>query len=105
MNAGNQAALSLVRSVLIALGAFIVANGWASTEMVNQAVGVAMIVVPAIWGMAQKAQAEKSAKARETSAVQAGITATKAGAAPATVGPIGPLHAAVIIKEFAPDKP
>lgn len=105
MNAGNQAALSLTRSVLIAFGAFIVANGWATAEMVNQGIGAAMIVLPAIWGMVQKAQAEKSAKARETSAVQAGITAVKVGAAPVTVGPIGPLHAAVIIREFAPNKP
>lgn len=102
MDPTNQAVLSTLRSVLIYAGAIVTMKGWASSEMVSEGIGVLMAVIPAAWGIIQKYQADHSTKVRETSAVQAGVVASRAGAAPSLANSIDHADAKELIQTFAP---
>lgn len=72
-NATLQAFMSAVRSILIAIGATLVARGYLTDENANSIVGALLVIGPLIWGVAQKFMAEREAKKRETVAVNVGV--------------------------------
>lgn len=80
-NATLQALLSAVRSVLIAIGATLVARGYLTNENANEITGGLLVIVPLLWGIAQKFWSERQTKTREVIAVNSGIVV-----ADATVG-------------------
>lgn len=95
-----QAALSVLRSVLIALGAFFVSKGFLTSEGLDQLVGAILLIVPVGWGIWQKFQAERSAKKREVIAVNVGFVV-----ADATVGPTPPIAPVRVPAVIAAVKP
>ena len=97
-NATLQALLSAVRSVLIAIGATLVARGYMTDATVNSVVGALLVLGPLLWGLVQKFQAERSAKEREVVAVNTGIIV-----ADATVGqtpPVAMMQATKLIENI-----
>ena len=97
-NATLQALLSAVRSVLIAIGATLVARGYMTDATVNSVVGALLVLGPLLWGLVQKFQAERSAKEREAVAVNTGIIV-----ADATVGqtpPVAMMQATKLIENI-----
>jgi hypothetical protein len=80
--AAVQAALSVARSVMIAAGTFLVTNGLLSQESFDQLLGAILVILPLLWGIWQKFQAERDAKKREVVAINVGVVV-----ADATVGP------------------
>lgn len=95
----KQALLSALRSVLIAAGGFVAGNGWLDQETVNELIGLAMVIIPAAWGVWHKFTEEKKTQGRETIAVQAGVDAKAQGVAPKAVTPAS---AQAIIRTMAP---
>ncbi len=98
--ASRQALLSAVRSLLIVFGTMLTAKGVTTEASVNETVGAVMVIIPVIWGIWDKYQAEHSAKARETVAVQAGAIAALSGAPVAESA--SKAEAQTIIKTFGP---
>jgi hypothetical protein len=95
-----QAALSVVRSVMIAAGAFTVTNGLMTQESFDQLVGAVLVLIPLLWGVWQKFQAERATKAKEVIAVHVGMVV-----ADNTVGPtppIAPIKVPEVIDAIAP---
>lgn len=75
MNAeSKQALLSAVRSLLITAGSVLVTKGYVDDATLQAIIGAIMVLVPVLWGIWDKYQSEASAKAREVTAVNAGIT-------------------------------
>lgn len=96
----RQAILSAIRSILIAIGSILATRGYVDDETVQAMVGAVMVILPIVWGVADKIQAERAVKAREVVAVNAGIVI-----ADATVGqtPLAsPDTAPAIIAAFSP---
>ncbi|MBI4291339.1 MAG: hypothetical protein HY661_07670 [Betaproteobacteria bacterium] len=86
MNATRQAVLSAIRSILIAIGSSWVTKGYVDSATVDSLIGAAMIIVPVIWGVWDKYRAERLARARETVAVNVGITAANVQGQTALLG-------------------
>ena len=59
-SAEGQGLLSVVRSVLIALGSLLTAKGYVDSDTVNQIIGGVMVLLPAIWGVWDKYQIRSS---------------------------------------------
>lgn len=56
----NQlAAMSLLRSVLIALGSFGVTKGYITEDTLHQAVGALLVIFTALWGYIEKLNTEE----------------------------------------------
>lgn len=85
----KQAILSALRSILIAAGSALTAKGYIDDLTVSSVVGATMVIIPAIWGVLNKINAEKAAKEREVVALNAGIVI-----ADATVGKTNPVSSA-----------
>lgn len=90
--ATKQAALSALRSLLIAIGSGLVAKGYLDDATMNQVVGAAMVLAPIAWGIFDKYRAEAKAKAREVTAMNVGIAI-----ADSTVGPTPPVTPAEVV--------
>lgn len=71
--ATKQAALSILRTVLIALGTWLVSRGYFTETALNDIVGGVMVVAPLIWGAWNKFTSERKTQAREVVAVNVGI--------------------------------
>lgn len=54
MDPKMQAAMSILRSVLIGLGAFAAGKGWLSDDAAQQLINAILILAPAIWGAVEK---------------------------------------------------
>jgi hypothetical protein len=95
-----ESSLSGLRSGLIALGGVLAGRGWVSAEIVDQAVGVALIVVPAAWGAWQKISADRAAKAHAALALNVGVALADVtmGKTPA----IPPAVVPAVIEAFKP---
>ena len=63
-------------------------------------VGAVMVILPIVWGVVDKIQAERAAKAREVIAVNAGIIIADATAGQTPLA--SPATAPAIIAAFAP---
>ena len=99
-NATLQALLSATRSVLIAIGAALVARGYLSNENANEITGGLLVIVPLLWGIAQKFWSERGAKTREVIAVNSGILV-----ADATIGrttPVAPAQVPQLLEAIGP---
>lgn len=95
-----QASLSVLRSVLIALGAFLVSKGLITAEGTESLVGAALVVITALAGVWQKFSSERQAEAREVVAVHVGLVV-----ADATIGPtntIPPIRVPEVIEAIKP---
>lgn len=68
----KEALLSALRSLLIALGSFLSTHGWITQDQVNQLVGPLMVIIPIVWGVWNKYNAEKKTQARVEQAYNAG---------------------------------
>ncbi len=64
-DATKQAVLSAVRSILIAIGTFAASKGILDIKAVDDVAGIVLILGPTVWGIWQKYEAERKAKARE----------------------------------------
>lgn len=98
--AGKQAIFGTVRSVLIALGGVLAAKGWVSSGDVELYAGAIVIVLGAAWSIWDKFQAESAAKAREATALNAGIALSNAD--PNQTPPVATSEAQSVIKAQAP---
>ena len=99
-NATVQALLSAVRSVLIAIGATLVAKGYLTNENVNAIVGGLLVIGPLIWGIMQKVFAEREAKARVVTALKVGIAVADSTVGPTPIPPDSKIPA--LIETVAP---
>lgn len=55
----NQlAVMSLLRSILIALGSFGVTKGYITEDTLHQAVGALLVILTSLWGYIEKLQQE-----------------------------------------------
>jgi NADH:ubiquinone oxidoreductase subunit 6 (subunit J) len=97
MDSTAQSALSAVRTILAFLAGLAVSKGYLQADQATEIVGAVMVLVPLAWGMYQKRQAEASAQARETVAVQAGVAAPLS---PAIAMSISPARAQSIIQDL-----
>jgi hypothetical protein len=100
VTAAGESTLSAVRSLLIAVGGVLVAQGWLTAELVQQIVGAVLIIGPAVWGMVQKVQADRAAAAQAALALNVGVAL-----ADVTVGKTPSVPAAKapeLIKAFEP---
>lgn len=95
----KQALLSALRSVLIAIGGYVTGRGWLDSATVNEIIGLAMVLIPAAWGVWHKFTEERKTKDRENDAVKATVEAVKDSAVPKTLTPAA---SQAIIKEYAP---
>jgi hypothetical protein len=86
-DAGTQAALSALRTILAYVAGYFTARGMLPTDQANELVGALMVLMPLGWGAWQKVSAEREAKARETVAVRAGVAAPMPTAAAMSVTP------------------
>jgi hypothetical protein len=101
-DASKQALLSAIRSLLIVIGGAMAAHGFINETLVTELVGPIMAIIPIVWGVWDKFNAEKKAAVREVAAVNAGVAVAATG----TVGPtVRPADVPEIIKEFAPPTP
>lgn len=103
----TQAMLSAVRSILIGIGGILAAHGITAVGGVSieSIIGIITMILPLLWGVFQKYQAERKTQARETVAVQAGVQATQARAPIVSAIPaalITPSQAQTIIAIHAP---
>lgn len=99
-NATVQALLSAVRSVLIAIGATLVAKGYLTNENVNAIVGGLLVIGPLLWGIAQKFMSERETKTREVIAVNTGIVVADATAG--TTTPVAPALVPALLENVGP---
>lgn len=101
MEATQQAGiLSAIRHTLGAVGGYVVGKGWASEEVVLQLIGAILAIAPLIWGVWDKYNEERKAKAREVVAVNVGIAV-----ADRTVGvtpPVSEANTPLVIEWFTP---
>lgn len=102
-DASKQAILSAIRSILIAIGSILGAKGYADDATVQAMIGAVMVILPVLWGVWDKYQAEHKTAAREVVAVNAGIK--KADATTGPTPPASPEAAKAIIATFAPEVP
>lgn len=98
--AANQATLSVVRTLLGMLVVWLIDRGYVSADAKGELIASLMILVPVAWGALDKVWAERRAKARETTAVQAGALAAQTGELGVTPTAIGPVHAQTIIQNM-----
>lgn len=104
-DATSQALLSAIRTILVMMGTALAAHGYIDNGSVNEIVGAVMVIIPAVWGVWDKYRAEKATQARETVAVQAGVTAAAVASRPGpsmSVSNIDHPQAQRIIQAFAP---
>lgn len=95
-----QAVLSALRSILIAVGAYLVSIGFLTSENTDQITGAVLVVVPLLWGIYQKIQSERKTKTREVIAVNVGLVV-----ADATIGPtpaIAPAQVPAVLGAIGP---
>lgn len=91
----QKAMLSVIRSMLIAVGSALTSYGYVDDAAVQITIGAVMTTIPIVWGLVDKYREERDAKAREVVAVNAGINVANS-----TVGPapnVSPEKAQVII--------
>lgn len=69
----KQSVLSVVRTALAAVGAWLAARGWVDSATANQIVGAIMVAVPLVWGVWDKYRSEAATKVREATALNVGI--------------------------------
>lgn len=91
-----------VRTLLAFAAGIFTAKGLLPTDQANELVGASMVLIPFVWSLVQKKWSEQNTKVRETVAVQAGVIASRAGAAPALVSHIDKVDAQEIIAAHAP---
>ena len=103
-NSTTNAVLSATRSVLIAIGAVLSAAGILDSATVQTIVGALMVIIPAVWGIMDKFAAERAAKDRETTAVNAGIKESNA-AVPKPMPTVTKIVAQEIIVKQTPNLP
>jgi len=96
----KQALFSAIRSLLIVAGTSLAAHGFIASGAVNEVVGAIMVIIPVVWGVWDKVEAERATKAREVAAVNAGIRL--ADLTPGPTPPVAPAEAPAIVKNFAP---
>lgn len=70
----KQSLLSAVRSILIVVGTLLVTKGMVDDATVQAVIGATMTILPILWGIWDKKEAEQRTQAREVVAVNAGIT-------------------------------
>lgn len=75
--ASKQALLSVVRSILLAVGTVLTTRGVLNADMVNQIVGAVTVAAPVLWGIWDKYRSEKKTQARVTEAAVTGVDPTK----------------------------
>jgi hypothetical protein len=73
----RNALLSAVRTLLGALGGFLVTKGIIDSSTMQDVVGAIMVIIPVVWGAWDKYRAERATKEREKAAVQAGVVAER----------------------------
>ena len=74
----QQGLWSVVRSLLIAAGAWLAAHDYIDQGSADQIIGSIMVAGPLIWGVVDKYLAERDTKKREVIAVNAGIALSNA---------------------------
>lgn len=74
--ADKQAALSALRTLLTVIGASLAAHGVINETTFNEVIGALMVLVPLIWGIADKYFAEHKTQIREDEAATAAIKET-----------------------------
>lgn len=78
----KQAVLSVTRSLLIMLGSVLATKGVVNAETAEAAIGVVTVVLPAVWGVWDKYQAERKTQEREVAAVKMGADLVRSELAP-----------------------
>lgn len=96
----TQAVLSAVRSILIAIGGFIVQHGYMTDAAWQQVVGALMVLIPAGWAMVAHYRSEAATKAREAQAVNVGIAV--ADRTPGITPPVPAANVPAVIAAFKP---
>lgn len=98
-NTQQASIFSAVRHTLGAIGGYVVGKGWASEEVVMQLIGAALAIIPLLWGIWDKYNTERKARAREVVAVNVGIAVADRtyGVTP----PVSETKAPQIIEDFA----
>lgn len=99
----KQSILSIIRNVLSAVGGYLTGKGMVSAEVVQQGIGVVMVVAPLIWGVWEKYQQERKMKEREAVAVNVGIAV--ADRTPGATPPVPVDKAPAVIEAFKPIVP
>lgn len=104
MDQGTQQGIwSAIRSLLMVAGMWLATHKYIDAAGVNEIVGALMVLLPAGYGVWQKQQAEKDAKAREAKALNVGIAV--ADATPGKTAAIAPENAPKIIAAVPPAVP
>lgn len=101
----SAAIWSAVRTLLGALGGYLVGRGLIDQQTMQDVLGAVMVLAPLIWGVINKFRSESKMQVRENIAVQAGVQAERdgrIGAMPAEN--IGPDHAQAIIQAVKEEK-
>lgn len=70
----KQALLSVVRSLLVAVGSILIAHGVVNAEQWANLLGAITTAVPVVWGIYDKYKAERLTREREAAAYAAGST-------------------------------
>lgn len=101
------ATTSVLRTLLGVLSGYLIQKGYINADQATALVsnlitagGAALAVGTALWGAIQKYRTEQATKARETAAVQSGVTAATVGAVPVST-PVSPAAAQAVIKQFS----
>lgn len=94
----QTALLSILRSLISTSVGYTIAKGWLPPDMQGEMIAALMVVVPAGFGVLDKILAERRAKAREQTGVQAGALAAMSGALDVHPEAIGPNQAQAMIK-------
>ncbi len=82
MMPNQEQVMSLVRALLMAIGASLVAKGWLAGAMLEPLVGLFVMVVPVVWSMLTHTQSNAVAVAAAIPAVsKVEVTATPEGLA------------------------
>lgn len=101
----SAAIWSAVRTLLGALGGYLVGRGLIDQQTMQDVLGAGMVLLPLAWGVVNKLRAEGKVQVREAIAVQAGVQAERDGRIGAMpVDLIGPDHAQALIQEAKENK-
>lgn len=95
----NAVFWSAVRTLLSAVGGYLVGRGLISQEMMQELIGAATVLVPTVWGVVSKYRAEAKTQVREHIALQVGMQVVQDGKILAPPEAIGPSTAQSLIKE------
>lgn len=94
--------IGAIRTLLVCAGGIVIDRGYAPAKEVTEVIGALMVILPYAWSAWDKAQVEKKAASRETTAVNATLAqvADAQGIPPTSAPVVTHDEAQAIIKNF-----